>query len=88
MILIMETPNKVPLILGSPHIVWDSRCPPFKVFMNKEVHKEHLDQLESRLNSVSQSVEKWGDEVPWGCQILTLPYWGLERKKEIDYCIG
>ena len=32
--------------------------------MNKEVHKEHLDQLESRLNSVSQSVEKWGDEVP------------------------
>ena len=30
--------------------------------MNKEVHKEHLDQLESRLNSVSQSVEKWGEE--------------------------
>ena len=30
--------------------------------MNKEVHKEHLDQLESRLSTVSQSVEKWGEE--------------------------
>ena len=33
-----------------------------EVFMNKEVHKEHLDQLESRLSTVSQSVEKWGEE--------------------------
>ncbi|CAE7231607.1 unnamed protein product, partial [Symbiodinium microadriaticum] len=41
------------------------------VFMNKEVHKEHLDQLESRLSTVSQSVEKWGEEVTNIAQILS-----------------
>ncbi|CAE7329412.1 unnamed protein product [Symbiodinium natans] len=40
------------------------------VFMNKEVHKEHLDQLESRLHTVSQNVEKWGEEVTNITQIL------------------
>ena len=44
---------------------WSNVLSAAQVFMNKEVHKEHLDQLESRLHTVSQNVEKWGEEASW-----------------------
>ncbi|CAJ1376832.1 unnamed protein product [Effrenium voratum] len=48
-----------------PHFLWICYRSDYdsNVFMNKEVHREHLELLESRVNSMSQTVEKWGTEV-------------------------
>ncbi|CAL1138924.1 unnamed protein product [Cladocopium goreaui] len=48
-----------------PHFLWICYRADYdaNVFMNKEVHKEHLDQLENRVNHMSQNLETFGHQV-------------------------
>lgn len=39
--------------------------------MNKEVHKEHLDQLENRVNHMSQNLETFGHQVTNISEMMT-----------------
>ncbi|CAK9008458.1 Uncharacterized protein SCF082_LOCUS9870 [Durusdinium trenchii] len=48
-----------------PHFLWICYRADYdaNVFMNKEVHKEHLDQLETKVNRLAHSLDTYGREV-------------------------
>lgn len=56
-----------------PHFLWICYRADYdaNVFMNKEVHKEHLDQLENRVNHMSQNLETFGHQVTNISEMMT-----------------
>jgi len=60
-----EEEDERPRGAARPHFLWICYRSDYdaNVFMNKEVHKEHLDQLETKVNHVSQNLEKFGHKV-------------------------